>query len=668
MENNNKPVSLFQEWLRFIFIQVFAALALYCVLVWNWQLEHPHQLGKRYVQTALQWHAAAVEVFFLDRNLSAAHWWRLAKIIYAYDFNSLRWFIGLYFCVVFGAILAFAYDYVTFWRTGNENVTVRKWIFSGFAIALLVSAASLCCGDWLGREAGIGSWFWSLGLSTLGLIFIAAPVIWIVRRVVKPARPGEGMSDVREVAVRLQARKPFDPWDYIQPRKGCFIGLDDNRKPVYIPWSTLNSTHVDFMGMTGTGKGVGSALILGQCALVGQAVIAFDPKGDRFMPGVLKQVADQAGVPFRLIDLGYDHPPQVNLFQGASADEAYELLVAGFNLKPQGNNSDIYKIEEQICAQQVAQLANEQPLSLPGILQQFEPNIEEARTASRKADVRGRKFWMDLGTLWTLQATQTSQGPDLDQCVNTPGITYIIGSLSDLRSVQAQKMLLFRFMQIIAADRSRTSHVCMMLDELKYLLSPQVLTLLSTVRDRNCHLILAHQSLGDLAATDPTELDGRAVRGAVVENTGLKLIYRVNSPETAKWAAELSGKITAYTANEQMRAKLLENPGSWRETQRSLIEENTLLQLPKGLGVIYGIDGPARIVQICPLPAGSPPPLSYCFPIEEPAITYNQTPVPPLTRLAEAVEAESAKPASWDTPAEIPHPQPDQNPSDEELI
>ena len=46
---------------------------------------------------------------------------------------------------------------------------------------------------------------------------------------------------------------------------------------------------------------------------------------------------------------------------------------------------------------------------------------------------------------------------------------------------------------------------------------------------------------------DQYRLDPAAVRGAVLENTGIKFIYRAKTSETAQWASELSGTIIAQT-------------------------------------------------------------------------------------------------------------------------
>jgi len=649
------------QFARCLVVQVGSFAVAYLAMAYRWTLDSPHYLGYRYVTTAFQWHAAVLEMW-VRSDLPTSQWWHETKRIYALDFDSAAWFSGVGLCAATAVIIALLYDHLAFARhsPSGENM-FHKYAIRGLGICFLVGLG-LC---FFSFAFDHDSWFalncLGLGVLFLDLGFVAAPIVWLLRRILKPPRPGDGTTDVREVAKALEPGKTFEPSQYIDLKRGCFLGLNSRRKPVYIPWPTLRTTHKELLGMTGTGKGVAAGVILPQCARAGESVIVFDPKDDSIMPGVLARAAQEAGVPFTLIDLNPDRPPQVNPFQGATLDERFEMLVAGFDLFKRGTDGDYHKITEREVARRIATVTPG-PFSIPAIIQEWQSLIHKARYAKRKDEVDGRGFLVDLGLLSTLVPIQTSQGPDLRAYVAQPGVTYVVGSLTDVRVVQAQKMLLFRFMQLIAdRDRSTQHYVALMLDELKYLLSPQVLTMLSTVRDRKCHIMLAHQSLADFE--DCITLDPKAVRGAVVENTGLKLIYRVNSPETARWASDFSGKINAYAATEQMRRAALENPGSWRETQRNLIEESTLLQLPKGdpangipcVGVLYGLNGPAQLIKIAPMPIGTAPAITYRFPLEEPAASMGKD-LPKtaggLPGLARAVNRESAP-----VPEALPHSQ-----------
>ena len=127
---------------------------------------------------------------------------------------------------------------------------------------------------------------------------------------------------------------------------------------------------------------------------------------------------------------------------------------------------------------------------------------------------------------------------------------------------------------------------------------------MGTVADRNCHLIIAHQSLGDLR--DTNGLDPEAVYGAVVVNTGLKLFYKTNDPDSAKWGSELSGDIPTYTESIA-KSPAATNPGVFTERMRPLIEKNVLLSLPPLTGILFGA-GVAKQVSVHYLPKSPEPP------------------------------------------------------------
>lgn len=62
----------------------------------------------------------------------------------------------------------------------------------------------------------------------------------------------------------------------------------------------------------------------------GETVFVFDPKNDLWAPHVLRQSAEQAAVPFYLVDLESDFG-QLDLLAEATAFEVEELLSAGFS-------------------------------------------------------------------------------------------------------------------------------------------------------------------------------------------------------------------------------------------------------------------------------------------------------------------------------------------------
>jgi len=103
-----------------------------------------------------------------------------------------------------------------------------------------------------------------------------------------------------------------------------------------------------------------------------------------------------------------------------------------------------------------------------------------------------------------------------------------------------------------------------------------------------------------------------------------------------------------------MRGGFGQNPGSWSEGRRNLIEENVLLNLPKGMAMVYGLPV-ARLVNVAPVLAEAGPVRTFQFPYEEPALSAGKPrPTTGLPKLVEAVDDSSAS-----QPEPVPTPEDD---------
>lgn len=445
-------------------------------------------------------------------------------------------------------------------------------------------------------------------------------------------------TDVRQIQHHLpQSSKAFQPekWIAEDPRKkGMFIGLNEKKRPVFIPYQTWKSSHVQVIGTTGAGKGVASAVLLAQALRAGEGVFVLDPKNDEWAPHVLRQAAEEAGVPFHLIDLNRDQA-QLDLLADLSAAQLEELFNAGFSLAEKGEAADFYRIGDRKAARAAAQLLDSGFRDLRAL-------GREALSAGDIDAKEAKGFLGKLEELALLPAINAGGGLNLANTVADGGCVYIIGSMRNPRVVMAQRMLFVRLLQIVET-RDRVAGpvrpVCVFLDEVKYHLSRPALEGLGAARDKGMHLILAHQSLGDLRDC-PADLDPDAVVGAVVENCALRLAYRVRNPETAVWLAEMSGEILV---DDEIRkidrnaggAELMEYDRTVRQATRYLIDQNMLLNLPDRVAVLYG-SGLPQFAHISPITA------------EKRALEY--VPAPSPTPAAEPVAENTPKPVESATP------------------
>ncbi|MGL6316664.1 type IV secretory system conjugative DNA transfer family protein [Vibrio sp. WXL103] len=406
-------------------------------------------------------------------------------------------------------------------------------------------------------------------------------------------------TDVRTIKEMLPQTVEYDPEDYIDLTKGVFVGLDREQKPQYIPLESMRKMHADIIGTTGAGKGVVSGLILYQLILADEGTFVLDPKNDEWAPHLLKYACEKAGKPFFLIDLN-KKAPQLDLLAGASSEQIEELLVAGFSLAEKGDTADFYRIDDRKAARKAPQLADdEQRRSFEGL---FSTEYVQGLQDTIKA------FYGKLEEISLIESVNAIGGLNLNDIYEQGGCCYIIGSLRNSKILMTQKMILIRLLQLAEMrDRINGSPrpIAIFLDELKYHISKPAMEGLGAARDKGVHMLLAHQSIADLKDC-PADLNGDAVVGAVVENTKLKIVYRLQDPKTAQWVAEMSGTIlvddeTRYVESGRSLTETIEDRRNIKLAERELVDSNMLLNLPNFVSYIFTPDFVPKPSLIAPI-------------------------------------------------------------------
>ncbi|MDA8260850.1 MAG: type IV secretory system conjugative DNA transfer family protein [Betaproteobacteria bacterium] len=409
------------------------------------------------------------------------------------------------------------------------------------------------------------------------------------------------VADVKNDAANLKKlARGFDPERYINLKKGFFLGLDGNRKPVYYPKHVLDKNHIEILGESGVGKSSLAGVLLSQLAAAGETVVVFDPKPDRMLPGVLARMAEKFGYPVAIIDLRPQAGPQINPFAGCRPDQVEELLQVALELGKTGDPGvDFYRGGDREATSYIAAAFQDGQADMQSII----------ATASHDARVTDKEnLWRELRQLGRVRALHTPQGFDLAETMSRSGVVYVMGSTTRLEVVASQKLILQRCLQILEdrADQSRPA--CIFLDELKYLLSPAALRAAGTIRDRNCHLVFAHQSLGDL--DDCAGLSPKAVRGAIWGNAGIKIVYKMLDAATAHELEAITGQasseVSSVTRSSQGESV------SRRVEKQAHMAAHVFTHLPKpesgeaSVGVIIG-RGPATFLSTRWLRSGPPP-------------------------------------------------------------
>ena len=398
-------------------------------------------------------------------------------------------------------------------------------------------------------------------------------------------------TDIRQIGVHLPfAQSSYDPTKYFNDKKGIFFGLNEHKKPVYLSWQQWRKSHIDIIGTTGSGKGIAAGVLLSQAVASGECVCILDPKQDEWLPDTMRAAAANANVPYVYIDLQSDQP-QWNPLQHKNANEIEELLSAGFSLGEKGSDADFYRLDDRRAARIFANYANRQDHSLIETLQlliQHQPDIAEA----------GKKFVSDLEEIGLVDAVNTRIGIDLATLIKQGAVIYVRGSMRNPRTLKLQRIFVLSMMQHIEVrprelgNGQKARHVCLFLDEFKYLISRPTLEALGAIRDKGAHVMIAHQSLGDLRDC-PADIDPESVVASVNENCSIKLAYQVKDPDTALWLARMSGTILVDDEIRQVKTnagltETRDGERTLRQAERPLIDTNMLHALPERCAVLYG--------------------------------------------------------------------------------
>jgi len=396
-------------------------------------------------------------------------------------------------------------------------------------------------------------------------------------------------TDVRKIHEILPPELgSFDPLRYIKPKKGLFVGLDEHRRPVYIPEDTWKTSHVLLSGRTRSGKGVAAQILLTQAIQRGEFVVVLDPKGDAWMPYIFAQAAQQAGQPYVYLDLRPEAPPQVNLLEGCDQETVETMLVAAFSLAEKGDAADFYRLGDRRAARETAQFVASHPGATPA-------EVLAALGEGWQGQADG--FAAALSEMAQLPAVNAPRGTGLDinAMAESGGCLYVVGDMMNSRVIRMQRMLLVRLM-MYAKKRDYISAeprtITVFADEFKVHISRPFMTSLGASAGWGLHAILAFQSLQDLADV-PADLDKDAVRGAVMENCALQLSYRIRDPDTAEWLSRSTGTILVDDEVRRVEKNLaltetVKGERTISQAERPFIDTNMFMALPKGCGVLVG--------------------------------------------------------------------------------
>lgn len=436
-------------------------------------------------------------------------------------------------------------------------------------------------------------------------------------------------TDIRYMAKELPAIPQYNPLKYINLRKGIFVGLDEQVKPIYLKnLDDWYKRHFLIVGATRSGKGVAMQYLGIQSLMLGETVVFLDPKGDKYMPHIFKAQCNDLGVPYHCIDLTQDIA-QINLIADFNSRDLKNCLIEAFSQREMGSESDVYRKNEQEFLENLAKFICEQNQS--------------ANTATTDEAINGSTYFADSGNrinnnrkslvdickdydieryadkykssvsdlnkLVNVPAINAADGKSLSELLAGGGCIYIVGDLLDETMKKIQRFIFCRIVQlarnhangvsdsVLVGSISRNANnsnindknyneeknITVFADELVAHICRFVAESYTVTLGWNLKIVSAIQDL-KLMRGAPADLDPEFLKGAVFGNSQNKLFYRADDIDTADFLSDMTGKIQVeeeqkLVTRNSLNSEKLDKQTRLIQSERNYFDRNMILNL-----------------------------------------------------------------------------------------
>ncbi|MBA4281327.1 MAG: conjugal transfer protein TraC, partial [Ralstonia sp.] len=274
-------------------------------------------------------------------------------------------------------------------------------------------------------------------------------------------------------------------------------------------------------------------------------------------------------------------------FLGGAFRQRRTRIVRAFNLESFGTDADVHKAKERGLLDDALEGTDG---TIKSLLEYVKKNAETGRDNLSTL----RDSLREWSRVDTFSQSVKRKGHSIEQCLMNNAIVYVRGDLADPVIKAATKAYISELVtEIKRLDATRPAHVVLGIDELKFLACAEINEALATIRQHQCNMLLAAQSIANLEAPDDKRLDGKALAREFEVNTPIKFVYRAADERTAEWAENLSaGQWLNVVQREQTKAN--KHGGEQWEANRTVgkeeqpvVSRNTLLNLPERIAIAY---------------------------------------------------------------------------------
>lgn len=476
-------------------------------------------------------------------------------------------------------------------------------------IMSLVSFAIIPVAMFLPPEYSIGLKLFGWGVCFLtGIVFasygarvIQAKFALVLSRFTVKSNIRKGAkTDIRYMDKELPAIQNYNPMKYINLKKGVFIGLDEQVKPIYLQDADdWYKRHFLIIGATRSGKGISMQGLGIQSLMLGETLVFLDPKGDKYLPHIFKQQCTQLGLPYNYIDLT-SSTPQINLVADFTSRDLKNCLVESFSQREMGSESDVYRKNEQefleifanfICHKNTENIDGDHH-DVTGAVKYMNKSLIELcdEFGITKYTDKYKSSVSDLNKLCNIGSINAANGKSLTELFNGGGCIYIVGDLLDETMKKIQRFVFCRIVQLarnhanqIEQNGGEEKNVTVFADELVAHISKFVAESYTVSLGWGLKIISAIQDL-KLMKGAPADLDPEFLKGAIFGNSQNKLFYRADDIDTADFLSDMTGRIQIeeeqkLVTRNSLNSEKLDRQTRLTQAERNYFDRNMILNL-----------------------------------------------------------------------------------------
>lgn len=394
-----------------------------------------------------------------------------------------------------------------------------------------------------------------------------------------------------------------------------------------VPFGLNQGVHGLVLGATGSGKTVTQAAIADAYLRAGMGAIVLDPKGDRYLRGVLEDAAQAAGRAFR--EWTPRGPCVYNPLARGGPTEVTDKALAGSRWSEPHYELATQRLLGKVAATMRA--AGKWPPTLSALVHHMDPDRLDALgaevggeigasvaayvdslSARARADLGGGRDRLAVlaeGELGPWLDPSQEAGPELSlaDSLRAGEVTYM--HIDADRYPAASRLLgaavIIDLVTLTADLHGEGVRGLVVVDEFAALAAEEVGRLFGRARSAGLSVLLGTQSLADLRGArpeDPTD----SLTEQVLTNVAYAVIHREADPDSAERLARVAGTEPSFVTTEKVGGpvrKPWERPEGTRTPERRfVVSPDQFKRLGTGEAVVIQPTArrPAEVVEIWP--------------------------------------------------------------------